>query len=264
MTIAESLDELCRTFAQGLGCCGGSASVTPVRVIYNDPATIVFWSDGSKTVAKCDEEDAYNKTIGLFMAMCKRYLGGGEAYADFLGFVCKELYTINGELKVGDHFEVPLDNQVVSATVQKVTDDEIICMTDDCVMLAPMSYTNYGGYKSSYLRAKIEVDLLSQFPSGLRNRITYIAPPTYGQIFGHDEWYHLAVEPDNDEQFELMKKRINRMADYKDDGSIYWLRNAIKADHPSFDFSFVNPLGDANYGNAYYSFGVRVVFSIKK
>lgn len=246
--------------------CNRSVCATPVRVIYNNPATIVFWSDGIKTVAKCDEEDEYDKAVGLFMAICKRYVGGGEAYADFLRFVCRELYPMNGELKVGDHFEVPLDDQIISATVQKVTDTEIICMTDDCIMKSSMNDTNInaGGYDASDLKKKIESDLLSRFPKGLQNRITYIAPPTYGQIFGHDEWYHRAIEPDNDEQFELMKKRKNLVADYKDDYSCYWLQNATKPSYSSSHFALVHGLGDAYCSYASNSYGVRVVFGIKK
>ena len=248
------------------GSYNRSVCATPVRVVYNNPATIVFWSDGLKTVAKCDDEDTYNKTVGLLMALCKRYVGGGEAYADFLEFVYKEPYTMNGELKVGDHFEVPLDDQVISATVQKVTDTEIICMTDDCIMMSSMNDTdiNAGGYDASDLKKKIESDLPSRFPKGLRNRITHIAPPTYGQIFGHDEWYRRAIEPDNDEQFELMKKHKNRVADYKDVYSSYWLQNAAKPDHSSSHFAYVNVNGNADCYYASASRGVRVVFGIKK
>ena len=36
-------------------------------VIFNDPATIVIWKDGTKTVVKCQTEtgDTYNKELGL-------------------------------------------------------------------------------------------------------------------------------------------------------------------------------------------------------
>lgn len=45
------------------------------RVIFNDPATIVFWKDGTKTVVKCCENDTYNKEVGL-MACIIKYLTG--------------------------------------------------------------------------------------------------------------------------------------------------------------------------------------------
>lgn len=45
------------------------------RVIFNDPATIVFWKDGTKTVVKCAEGDIYTKEAGLAMAICKKIFG---------------------------------------------------------------------------------------------------------------------------------------------------------------------------------------------
>lgn len=44
------------------------------RVIFSDPATIVFWADGSKTVVKAHNED-YDPEKGLAMAVCKRLYG---------------------------------------------------------------------------------------------------------------------------------------------------------------------------------------------
>lgn len=45
------------------------------KVIYNDPATIVCWTDGTKTIVKCSEDDYYDEEKGLAMAICKKYLG---------------------------------------------------------------------------------------------------------------------------------------------------------------------------------------------
>ena len=45
------------------------------KVIFNGPATIVIWVDGSKTVVKCAEGDRYSKFSGLAIAMCKRMYG---------------------------------------------------------------------------------------------------------------------------------------------------------------------------------------------
>lgn len=45
------------------------------RVIFNDPATIVIWKDGSKTVVKCQPGDEYSKETGLAMCIAKKYLG---------------------------------------------------------------------------------------------------------------------------------------------------------------------------------------------
>ena len=44
-------------------------------VIFNPPATIVFWSDGSKTVVKCMDGTEFDKWTGLSMAICKKLFG---------------------------------------------------------------------------------------------------------------------------------------------------------------------------------------------
>lgn len=46
-----------------------------VRVIYHNPATIVFWSDGTKTVCKCTEHDVYSKEIGVALCVAKKMCG---------------------------------------------------------------------------------------------------------------------------------------------------------------------------------------------
>lgn len=45
------------------------------KVIFNNPATIVLWSDGTKTVVKCQEGDIYDPEKGLAMAISKKALG---------------------------------------------------------------------------------------------------------------------------------------------------------------------------------------------
>lgn len=41
-------------------------------VTFNDPATIVFWKDGTKTVTKCRKGDTFNKETGLAMCIIRR------------------------------------------------------------------------------------------------------------------------------------------------------------------------------------------------
>ena len=49
-------------------------------VIFAPPATIVYWSDGSKTVVKCSEKDAFDPENGLAMAIAKRCGGNNGSY----------------------------------------------------------------------------------------------------------------------------------------------------------------------------------------
>ena len=45
------------------------------KVIFNDPATIIIWADGTKTVVKCAEEDIYTKWAGFAFCVCKKVMG---------------------------------------------------------------------------------------------------------------------------------------------------------------------------------------------
>lgn len=51
------------------------------NVIFNDPATIVFWADGTKTVVKADKEE-FDPEKGLAMAISKKILGNKGNYFD--------------------------------------------------------------------------------------------------------------------------------------------------------------------------------------
>lgn len=79
----------------------GTLSKVPIikKVIFNPPATIVLWGDGTKTVVKCHDEDPYdewwNKKYGhplysydpekgLAMCIAKKALGNkGNYYNEF-------------------------------------------------------------------------------------------------------------------------------------------------------------------------------------
>lgn len=60
------------------------------RVKFNPPATIVFWTDNTKTVVKCKGED-YDPEKGLAMCICKKVLGDkGNYYEVFKKWLPKE------------------------------------------------------------------------------------------------------------------------------------------------------------------------------
>ena len=50
------------------------------KVIYNNPATIAFWEDGSKTIVKVQDGDTFDKEKGLAMALLKKLLGNNGNY----------------------------------------------------------------------------------------------------------------------------------------------------------------------------------------
>lgn len=49
------------------------------KVIFNEPATIVFWVDGTKTVVKAENED-FDPEKGLAMAIAKKVYGNKGSY----------------------------------------------------------------------------------------------------------------------------------------------------------------------------------------
>lgn len=50
------------------------------NVIFNYPATIVMWADGTKTVVQCQGDDVYDPEKGLAMAISKKILGNKHDY----------------------------------------------------------------------------------------------------------------------------------------------------------------------------------------
>lgn len=165
--------------------------------------------------------------------------------------------------RIGDQIVIPLaEFGEFTATAQKITDKGTLFLFDDCVTRQPMNkkLTNKGGFEKSDLKKWIGDVLLPAFPDNLRSRIENLTIPTYGQIFGHDDWYNDVVEPDNDDQFPLMTKRKNRIADFENDYEWYWLQNATKKELSADYFVNVAYDGAADYGIALYSRGVRPVF----
>lgn len=51
------------------------------EVLYSPSATIVFWSDNTKTSSKVDDMDTYNPYTGLVLCVLKKMYGGDEVAA---------------------------------------------------------------------------------------------------------------------------------------------------------------------------------------
>lgn len=50
------------------------------KVVFNSPATIVFWKDGSKTVVKAQNDETFDPEKGLAMAIAKKTMGNKGNY----------------------------------------------------------------------------------------------------------------------------------------------------------------------------------------
>ena len=52
----------------------------PTKIIFNGPATIVFWDDGTKTVVKCTERETFDYEKGVALCYMKKFLGNDNSF----------------------------------------------------------------------------------------------------------------------------------------------------------------------------------------
>lgn len=97
------------------------------NVIFNDPATIVFWSDGTKTVVKCQDDDWYDPEKGLAMAISKKALGNKGNYCNAIKkWLPKEEPDINW-FTVGENAHALNDGLVMGIQAPTIPELAIKC-----------------------------------------------------------------------------------------------------------------------------------------
>lgn len=168
------------------------------------------------------------------------------------------------DICVGDQIAFELtDLGSFTATAQKITKGGIWFLFDNAVCRRPMNdvRSNEGGYKKSKLKKWIDTELKSAFPKDMQKHIKKLGIPSYGKIFGHDDFYDNFMS-DKDEQYTLMKDAKNRIAIFEDNTCWYWLSNATKSNMSSPYFANVSGLGRASDYGAGSSSGVRPEFLI--
>ena len=171
--------------------------------------------------------------------------------------------TKTNEIQVGDQITV----KHYTATCQAITPKGALFLLDQYLDEDyPMNEanTNKGGYDESDLRDTLrstEVldifedygDRMVPFDNGDLLRI-----PFHGEIFGQEDAGYF--EPDDCEQWPLMKDRKNRIAFRKNSWEWGWLQNKRKGSASTF--ANVTTNGLANSNNASNSNGVRPAFLI--
>ena len=65
---------------KGIWAVQMNIQIKPKKVIFHNPATIVFWNDGTKTVVKRQKGDRWDPEKGLAMAYIKKFIGLKEFY----------------------------------------------------------------------------------------------------------------------------------------------------------------------------------------
>ena len=174
------------------------------------------------------------------------------------------------DIKIGDKINVDLGVLgIFPATIHRIEDDAegayLTLMFDDCIASHYMNEggTNLGGYEVSDLCSWLKEVIFPKFPEELRDKMLSLTLPTYGMIFGHDTWGERSLDSDDDNQFLLMKKRSNRVADIYGEATSYWIRNASLAIFDTKSFGGVTEAGTPSQYPSTYYFGVRPVFIIK-
>ena len=99
-SVAHSLDAdalkatINKLFGTGLTVSPYQKAMSRIKnVIFNDPDTIVFWNDGTKTVVKCGKDDTFDPEKGLAMAISKYFFDN----AGYFNTVFKKWIPKKGE-----------------------------------------------------------------------------------------------------------------------------------------------------------------------
>lgn len=70
------------------------------HIIYNGPATIVFWKDGTKTVVKVAEDGEFNVYWGFCAALAEKVFGSNHAVKSIIRRNCN--LALDKQLKLKD------------------------------------------------------------------------------------------------------------------------------------------------------------------
>ena len=100
------------------------------NVIFHDPATIVFWEDGTKTVVKCQDGDKFDPEKGLSMAIAKKAYGNKGDYCNKLKkwLPKEEQVDTNSSLRsifVPQEFTFTIDSAKFSKSFKKGISDAL-------------------------------------------------------------------------------------------------------------------------------------------
>ena len=92
----DSCCTCCCVEAKSVGKFGGfiNKNLYITKVTVNKPAIIVFWSDNTKTIAKCSKEDVWDAEKGLSICVLKKVYGSEWVQKLFSDWVINENDTL--------------------------------------------------------------------------------------------------------------------------------------------------------------------------
>lgn len=123
----------------------GSLRIPEIKnVIFNDPATIVFWEDGTKTVVKCQDGDEFDPEKGLTMAIAKKAYGNKGSYCNKLKkWLPKEeqvdtnpIFTIDPKV-ISDTFNIIFKGIKCASNDNSVSSKKCMTFREEAVKLHP-------------------------------------------------------------------------------------------------------------------------------
>lgn len=88
---AQLNDEQLKVWEAALGIGNGQKhksenAVQPTKILIQGTATIIWWSDGTKTVVKCQKGDKMDPEKGIAMCVMKKIMGTNETHSNYLDF----------------------------------------------------------------------------------------------------------------------------------------------------------------------------------
>lgn len=90
------------------------------RIVFSDPATIVFWEDGTKTVVKCMKGERFERYAGFAAACMKKLFGSTSRAKSIMNDLAVE------QVKVEKKKDVPLVNpDVHDETIREAVDEAL-------------------------------------------------------------------------------------------------------------------------------------------
>jgi hypothetical protein len=72
--------------AQKSGKAENHENPEPTKILIQGTATIIWWSDGTKTVVKCQKSDKMDPEKGIAMCVMKKFMGTNETHSNYLDF----------------------------------------------------------------------------------------------------------------------------------------------------------------------------------
>jgi hypothetical protein len=106
--------------------CLKYAPPMPKNIIFNNPATIVYWDDGTKTVVKIMEGDEFDEILGVSMAYTKKLFGSNAIFKRMVKSFIPLVPEEPKEVKEPEVTEEPKEQVQEPTNIGTVNEDTII------------------------------------------------------------------------------------------------------------------------------------------